>query len=58
MLILEREPQESITIYTDPPIKILLINISGNRAKLGIDAPKNILILRDEVEYRPREDDR
>lgn len=55
MLVLTRGSQESITIYTDPPVRIMLIGVNGNQARIGIEAPKDILILRDEVEYRKKE---
>ncbi|NWF66592.1 MAG: carbon storage regulator CsrA [Campylobacterales bacterium] len=47
MLVLARKEDESIVIGKDIKIKILGIDKGG--VKLGIDAPSNILILREEL---------
>lgn len=47
MLILSRKEQENIQIADNIEIKI--IQISKNGVKIGIEAPKNILILRGEL---------
>ena len=49
MLILTRKPDESIMI--DDDIKIQILNIKGNQIRIGIQAPKSVLVYRDEV-YR------
>ncbi len=49
MLILSRKPGESIMIGDD--IEVHLIEMEDGKVKLGIDAPKNIDILRKEL-YR------
>lgn len=46
MLILKRKAGESITI--DGNIKVKILNEFGT-VRLGIDAPKNIKIIRDEL---------
>lgn len=48
MLVLTRKPGEKIRIGED--IEITVISISGNRVKLGIDAPSEVGIRRSEVE--------
>ncbi|MDK2901916.1 MAG: carbon storage regulator [Thermosediminibacterales bacterium] len=47
MLVLTRKPGQSIIIGEN--IKITLIEIQGEQAKLGIDAPKSIAVHRMEV---------
>lgn len=49
MLILTRKKGEKILI--DDNIEISIVEIKGNKVKIGIDAPKDIEILREEV-YR------
>ncbi|MCG8465411.1 MAG: carbon storage regulator [Xanthomonadales bacterium] len=64
MLILSRKTNESITIDVQPntpeskalqalmrqgPIHIKIISTSGNACRIGIDAPKSLRILRDDV---------
>ncbi len=47
MLILTRKLGESITV--DDDIKITLLDIKGKQVKIGIDAPKEITVHREEV---------
>lgn len=47
MLILSRKKEEAVLIGKD--IKIKIIDIEGDRVKIGIDAPKNLKILREEL---------
>lgn len=47
MLILNRKPGESIII--DDNIEIRILEISDGKLKIGIEAPKNVNILRKEV---------
>lgn len=47
MLVLARKPEQSIIIGNN--IKITLIEIRGKIAKLGIDAPKDIEVHREEI---------
>lgn len=47
MLVLSRKENESIIINGD--IKIIISSIGKNGVKLGIDAPKNMTILRSEL---------
>ena len=52
MLILTRRINERIFIGED--ITLCVIDIEGNRVRLGLDAPKNVAILREEVHARYR----
>ncbi len=47
MLVLTRRLGEAITINDD--IKIIIVEIDGNQVKLGIEAPRNIEIYREEL---------
>jgi carbon storage regulator CsrA len=47
MLVLSRKLDEGITIGDD--IKVKIISIEKGIVKLGIDAPKNISIVRNEL---------
>lgn len=47
MLVLSRKPGEKIHIDTD--ITITVVEVVGNRVKIGIEAPGHIAILRGEL---------
>ncbi len=47
MLVLSRKKEESIIIGNNIEIKIL--KITGNTVEIGINAPKNLSIYREEV---------
>ena len=47
MLALSRKLGESIVIGKD--IKISILEIKGDQIKIGIDAPKNVPIYREEI---------
>lgn len=47
MLILSRKPGEALTVSNDIEIKI--IEVSGDRVKIGISAPSDVKILRSEL---------
>ncbi len=47
MLILSRKPGQSIRINED--ITIMVLSIDRNQVKLGIEAPKEIQIMRTEL---------
>jgi carbon storage regulator len=51
MLILTRRIGESLRIGED--IQVVVLAIAGNQVKLGIAAPKDVLILREEIAPRP-----
>jgi len=47
MLILSRKKDESIII--DDAIEIAVVDIKGDHVKLGIEAPKDVKVYRNEV---------
>jgi carbon storage regulator len=47
MLILTRKSGEAITI--DKDIRVVILSIKGQQVKIGISAPKNVEIHRDEL---------
>lgn len=47
MLVLSRHKDESIVIGDS--IKIMVVAIMGDKVRLGIEAPKNVSIHREEV---------
>ena len=47
MLILSRKPDESIVI--DKRITVTILEIRGSQIRLGIDAPKEIPVMRQEL---------
>jgi carbon storage regulator len=48
MLVLSRK--ESQRIRLGDSIVITIVKISGDKVRVGIDAPANVLVLRDELE--------
>ena len=55
MLILTRKTQESIIIGDD--IEVIVLGVQGGQVKIGIEAPKDIKILRDELVGRDNQGD-
>ena len=47
MLVLSRKKNESIVINND--ITIVVVDIRGNKVRLGVDAPKEVPVHRQEV---------
>ncbi len=47
MLILTRKAGETLLIGDD--IEVTILSVNGNQAKIGIDAPKDVEILREEL---------
>lgn len=47
MLVLSRKQNEGIVINDD--IRIRIVGIRGDRVRVGIEAPKQVLIHREEV---------
>lgn len=47
MLILTRKVGESIKIGND--IKIMVVNVEGGQVRIGIDAPRNVIVHREEI---------
>ena len=56
MLILTRRPGESIIIGDD--IHITVLSVQGNQVRIGIDAPDDIKIWRDEIKARIDQENR
>lgn len=54
MLVLMRKPSETIIIGDDIEVKILEIN--GNQVKVGVTAPKNIPVHREEIYLKIKEE--
>ena len=54
MLVLTRRIGE--TIHIGPNVEIKILSISDNRAKVGIQAPRTIEILRGELSREPRDE--
>lgn len=53
MLILSRRPGESLTIGDD--VVVTVIGVAGNQIRLGITAPRQVQVLREEVYKAMRE---
>lgn len=47
MLVLTRKQNEGILIGSD--IIVTVINIDGDKIRLGIEAPKNVRVIREEL---------
>ena len=54
MLILTRRPGESLTIGDD--VVVTVVGVSGNQIRLGITAPREVRVLREEVYNAMREE--
>lgn len=54
MLVLSRKVDQTIVIQDNITIKILEIN--GDRVKIGIQAPRNVVILRQELQEEIRDE--
>jgi carbon storage regulator len=54
MLVLSRKETQTIRIGDD--IEITLVRVSGDRVRVGIQAPPELIILRGELEKNPRPD--
>lgn len=51
MLVLTRKPNERILVGSD--VVITLICLDGRQARIGVEAPNDVLILREELVGRP-----
>jgi carbon storage regulator len=47
MLVLSRKKHETITIGDD--IKIVVVEIRGDKCRIGVDAPKDVVVHRGEI---------
>ncbi|KAE9527805.1 MULTISPECIES: carbon storage regulator CsrA [Testudinibacter] len=55
MLILTRKIGESLLIGED--ISISVLSVRGNQVKIGVDAPKEVAVHREEIYQRLKEAD-
>jgi carbon storage regulator len=55
MLVLHRRIGESIIIGEN--IEIMMIGIKGNQVKVGINAPKEVSVHREEVYFRIKQEE-
>lgn len=53
MLVLSRKLNEVICI--GPDIRIVVVDIDRGKVRLGIEAPKEVLVLREELKETPKE---
>ena len=53
MLVLSRKRDE--TIFIGGNIRIKVVGISGNQVRLGIEAPNEVKVIREELLYRSME---
>ena len=56
MLVLTRKKNESIVIRDD--IVVMVVEIRGDKVRLGIEAPKEVTVHRREVYDKIKEDER
>lgn len=56
MLVLTRKSGESITIGDD--IRVYIQEVRGNQVKIGIQAPPNVAVHREEIYLRIQEENR
>ncbi len=52
MLVLTRRQQESIVIGENGEVKITVLRVNGNQVKIGIEAPRDLAINREEIFLR------
>jgi len=53
MLILSRKIDESVVIADD--IKVTILSIAGKQVRLGIEAPTNVTVNREEIHLKIKE---
>ena len=56
MLILTRRPNESLNIGTE--ITVTVLGVKGNQVRIGVKAPRNIAVHREEIFERINADKR
>lgn len=57
MLVLSRKLNEAI-ILLDGQVRIVILSVQGDQVKLGIDAPREIAVLREEIHLAQLENQR
>ncbi len=53
MLVLSRKESERIRLGDN--IVVTVVRVAGDKVRLGIEAPADMVVLRDELEAHPRE---
>ena len=56
MLVLGRRPNEKLMIRDD--VTVTVLGVKGNHVRIGIDAPQETVILREEVLLKIKEQER
>ncbi len=51
MLVLSRKQSQRIRLGNS--IVVTVVRVSGDKVRLGIEAPADVLVLREELEQRP-----
>ena len=52
MLILTRRPTQTVTIGKD--VTVTILEIRGRQVRIGVTAPRDIAVLREEITEKPR----
>ncbi len=52
MLILTRRPTQTVTIGND--VTVTVLEIRGRQVRIGVTAPRDIAVLREEITEKPR----
>ena len=52
MLVLTRRIGETLIIGNDAEITLSILSVRGNQVRMGINAPKNIPVHREEIYHR------
>lgn len=53
MLVLSRKERERIRVGDS--IVVTIVRVSGDKVRIGIEAPPDVIVLRDELEPRPNQ---
>ncbi len=56
MLVLRRKVEEAIVLGGS--IRVIVLAVEGERVKIGIEAPDNVTIVREELLLRERQEER
>ena len=51
MLVLSRKESERIRVGDS--IVVTIVRVSGDKVRIGIEAPRDVIVLRDELQPRP-----
>ncbi len=54
MLILTRRPNETLNIGTE--ITVTVLRVKGNQVRIGVNAPRNVAVHREEIFEKIREE--